>query len=115
VLLSAGNNVRATIEDHFSRREHGLEFRLVGRKPKVLRAEIRREIEGRIPWDAFNRSERVRDIASLCEDVIDHIVPNASGFEVTLPASTDLWDSVALRIVLVSSAAVLLLTFKDWD
>jgi hypothetical protein len=42
-------------------------------------------------------------------------VPNASGFEVELPTSKDLWDRIALRVALVGSEAVLFIAIKDFD
>jgi|SRR5262249_56495256 len=116
-LLSKEHDARASIVGYISAREGGLVCKLVGKKPNLLRAVIRREIERRcpIPWDALDRAGRMKSIALLCEEVIDHTVPWASGFEVTLPTSRDPWDSVALRVALAGAGTVLLLTFKDYD
>jgi hypothetical protein len=116
-LFSEEHDVRAAIAGYISARESGLECQLAGKKFGLLMAEIRREIASRcpIPRDAPDRAARVQAVASLCADVIDHIVPGASGFEVTLPASRDPWDSAALRVALVSDGKVLFLTFKDYD
>ncbi len=69
----------------------------------------------RFPLNAADKSQRARAIASLCQEIIEHIVPNASGFEVELPASKDLWDSIATRVALVSSGTALMVVFKDYD
>lgn len=95
----------------------GQSCRLVGRKPALLKAKITDEIEHRcsVPANGEDHCGRKRSIASSIPEVVERIVPSASGFEIQLPSSKDPWDGLASRVALVSGATILIVTFKDLD